>query len=188
MSYDPMSEAMLAMAIGMNTGSASEGLETVQNAEQDRARSSCQLPRKMYPSKEVFEAFGFTFKDIDDPILYQASLPEGWLLKKENGYWTNLIDEKGRKRGNFFYKGAFYDRNGSMKLFQRFSIKEEATIPEKWEGPYIISVKDSDGNTIFTAGKCDKLFSDEYNKLIDQAKEFLHTNYPNWEDPTKYWN
>ena len=51
MSYDSMLEGMLAMAIGMSTGNASEGLEAVQNAEQNRARSACKLPRDMRPNK-----------------------------------------------------------------------------------------------------------------------------------------
>jgi len=188
MSYDSMLEGMLAMAIGMSTGSASEGLEAVQNAEQNRARSNCRLPKKMNPSKEAFESLGFTFEDIGDDVLYKATLPDGWELNSDDGYWTYLIDEKGRERGSYFYKGAFYDRSGHMNLSQRFHATYDAADPETWKGPYTISVKDADDSIIFTAGKCERTHSAEYEKLMEQAKDYLRTNYPEWEDPTKYWD
>lgn len=56
MSYDSQLEGMLALAIAMSSGSASEGLETVQNAEQNRGRNSGRLPRDMRPSQAAFEA------------------------------------------------------------------------------------------------------------------------------------
>lgn len=189
MSYDPILEGVKAMAIGMCTGSASEGIETVETAEQNRAQAECNLPIRMIPSKEAFEALGFIFEDIDDDILCKATLPKGWKLKaSENEYGTDLIDEKGRKRGSSFYKGAFYDRNGHMNLSQRFNIAYNATNPEKWEGPYTVLVKDADGTILFTAGKYEKIYSDEYCALMDQAEEYLRTNYPEWKDPTKYWD
>ena len=188
MSYDPMAEGMLTMAIAMATGSASEALEAVETAEQNQARLNCRLPKKMRPTQEAFEALGFTFEDIGDSVLFKATLPDGWCLEEAGGYWTNLIDEKGRKRGSYFYKSAFYDRDGNMRLSQRFHATYDAESPEKREGPYTVSVKDADGTILFTAGQCQKAYSDEFDKLMEQAEEFLHTNYPEWKDPTKYWN
>ena len=189
MSYGSMLEGMLARTIGMSTDNASEGLEAVQNAEQNRARSAYRLPMEMNPSKEAFESFGFTFEDIGDDVLCKATLPDGWKLKADGGgYWTYLIDEKGRKRGSCFYKGASYDRNGYMYLSRRFLITYDAADPKKRQGPYNVSVKDADGTILFTAGKCDKTDSYEYEELIKLAKEYLRTNYPEWEDPTKYWD
>lgn len=190
MSYDPMLEGMMSLAIGMSTGNASEGLDTVQNAEQNRARRNCNLPKKMHPCKEAFEALGFTFEDIPaDDVLCKATLPDGWKLKSDGGeYWTYLIDEKGRKRGSYFYKGAFYDRCGHMNLSQRFQTASDAANPKTWEGPYTISVKDADGTILFTAGKCEKTYSKEYDELMDKAINYLRTNYPEWKDPTKYWD
>ena len=188
MSYDPMLEGLLAMAIGMSTGNASEGLETVQNAEQNRARSACRLPRDMRPNKEAFEAIGFKFEDIGDDVLYQATLPEGWTLKSDGGYWTYLIDEKGRERGSYFYKGAFYDRNGHMNLTQRFHATYEHLDPDDWKSPIKIFVKDTDGTILFEAGQCNEAYSDEYNELMSKATDYLKTNYPEWEEASKYWD
>ena len=188
MSYDAMLEGLLAMAIGMSTGNASEGLEAVQNAEQNRARSACRLPRDMNPSQETFEAIGFKFEDIGDDVLFQATLPEGWTLESDGGYWTYLIDEKGNKRGSYFYKGAFYDRNGHMNLTQRFHATYEHIDSEDWKSPVKVLVKDVDDTILFEAGECDKAYSDEYDVLMSKARDYLNTNYPGWEDASKYWD
>ena len=85
MSYDSKLEGMLALAIAMASGNASEGLETVQNTEQSRVRNSSRLPRDMRPSQAAFEALGFTFTDIGDSVLFEATLPEGWSTQETPG-------------------------------------------------------------------------------------------------------
>ena len=45
MSYNSKLASILAMVLGIGTGNASEGLEAVENAEQNRARSLCYLPK-----------------------------------------------------------------------------------------------------------------------------------------------
>lgn len=56
MSYNSKLASILAMVLGIGTGNASEGLEAVENAEQNRARSLCYLPKNMTPNKEDFES------------------------------------------------------------------------------------------------------------------------------------
>lgn len=188
MSYDYESQGMLAFAIAMSTGSSSEGLETVEKLEQNRARNNCMLPIEMEPCRETFEALGFTFEDVDDDVLYQATLPEGWAVKSDGGYWSYLIDEKGRERGSYFYKGAFYDRNGHMSLRQRFSVTSCNIDSDNWESPVKVLVKDIDGTILFDAGQCKKSYTNEYYELVKKAEEYLKANYPDWEDASKYWD
>lgn len=188
MSYNPKTDALLALAISFETGDTSEAIEAVQTAEQNRARKSLMLPKIMTPNQETFEALGFTFKDVGDNVLFKATLPTGWTLKAECGYWTDIFDEKGRKRGNSFYKGAFYDRNGQMSLSTRFHIESSPADKKHWMGPFTIFVQDADGSVVFSAGKCRYFETDEYYQLIDEAKQYLHENYPDWENPTKYWD
>lgn len=188
MSYDPMNDVLLTLAIAMSTGSSSEGLEAVEKLEQNRARRDCMLPRKMFPNKETFEALGFKFEDVHDDVLYQAALPEGWTIEHDGGYWTDLFDEKGRRRGNYFYKGAFYDRDGHMSLNRRFRIDYDHIDPDDYDTPVKVFVKDYDDRIVFEAGQCEKAYGAEYDNLIYQAKNYLNTNYPGWEDETKYWD
>ena len=192
MSYDSMSESiMLTMVTSENTGNASEELEATQNVKQIQVRQSCKLPRDMKPSKDVFEALGFIFEDIGDDIMYQATLPEGWKLDSTEGeHWTIIIDEKGRKRGCFFYKDAFYNssRDGLMRLNQRFYITYDHIDRRNSNSPIIVCVKDSEEKVLFNAGQCNEAYSDEYEELMNKATEYLEINYPEWQNPSKYWN
>ena len=85
MSYDSQLEGMLAVASAMGSDNASEGVETVQNDEQSRVRNSSRLPRDMRPSQAAFEALGFTFTDIGESVLFEATLPEGWSTQEDPG-------------------------------------------------------------------------------------------------------
>ena len=169
MSYNSKLASILAMVLGIGTGNASEGLEAVENAEQNRARSLCYLPKNMTPNKEDFESIGFTFEDV-------------------GGYWTYFIDEKGRNRGSSFYKGALYDRRGEMSLTERFRIDYKRVDTENRESPIKVYVIDTDKNIIFEAGQCEEPYSDEYYCLVDKATDYMNVNYPDWENPSKYWD
>lgn len=191
MSYDSQLEGLMALAIALSTGNASEGIETVQNAEQSKIRNSNRLPRDMKPSRADFEALGFTFTDIGDDVLFEATLPEGWSTQETPGssiLWENLIDDKGRVRGKYCYKGAFYDRYGHMFLDCRYHIIDQYTDPNDWNSPINVVVTDADGSIIFNAGQCQKAYSKEYDELVAKAKEYLDSNYPEWKDVMKYWD
>lgn len=143
MSYDSQLEGMLALAIAMGSGNASEGLKTVQSAEQSRVRNSSRLPRDMRPSQAAFEALGFTFTDIGDDVLFEAILPECWSTQETPGssiLWENLVDDKGRVRGNYCYKGVFYDRYGHMSLSGRYHLTYQHTDPDNYDSPINVVV------------------------------------------------
>lgn len=146
------------------------------------------MPIDMKPSRKAFETLGFTFTDIDDDVLCQATLPNGCTLKGDGGgYCTYLIDDKGRTRGSYFHNGAF-NRSAHMNLDSRFHIIYDNTDKDDWNSPIIVSVKNADGTIVFTAGQCDEPYSKEYEKLYAKAKEYLKTNYPGWENPEMYWD
>ena len=188
MKFDPELNAMLALTIAMGTGNASEGLEAVEKAEQSRAQNECMLPKRMDPSKEDFEILGFVFEEVGDEVLYQAKLPEGWTAKTDGGYWTTFFDQKGRKRGESFYKGAFYDRDGYMVLCCSFSVAHEAIVPPDRKNRIRVFVKDCNEKEIYEAGRCKEIYSDRYFKLVKEAEKYLATNYPEWKDPIEYWD
>ena len=50
-----------------------------------------RLAKKMSPSQEEWEKLGFTFTDVGDSLLYQATLPSGWKLEAtDHNLWTNI--------------------------------------------------------------------------------------------------
>lgn len=163
----------------------------MSNVEQNQANNPLMVPKKMSPNKEVFESVGFTFEDVGDNDCYQATLPVGWKSYSESEFGgTTLLDEKGRERGFFFYKTLPYESdNGILKLCTRFEVNWNFINPENWNGPVEVLVVDYVEDTVvFNAGQCDELESKEYNQLHEKASEFLNNNYPDWENPLKYWD
>jgi len=188
MNYDELVYANLALGIGLMTNNSEEGLDAVGKMAQSGAHIRCELPKDMSPNKESFETVGFVFEDIGDDILYKATLPEGWRLKYTDSGCSDIIDDKGRKRGASFYKGAFYDRCGNMRLRQRYIAGYEHINPENYKSPITVFVSDFDGKILFTAGKCAHPYCEEYKKLKKECENFLNELYPEWKDVTKYWN
>lgn len=148
------------------------------------------LPKNMKPDKDVFEKVGFTFQDTDDDVLYKATLPDGWELKRETTSLSLIIDEKGQKRGysEFYTKYiislGYLERAGHMSLNPRFSIEVADLDKTKF-----LCVKDVSTNRfIYIAGECASLNVDSFEKLYNKCTEFLNEHYPDWEDVTKYWD
>ena len=53
-------------------------LENMEKEGQDLAVGKTMMAKDMYPSQEVWEQLGFTFRDIPgDDVLCKATLPEG---------------------------------------------------------------------------------------------------------------
>ena len=116
MNFDPLRDQQLLFAIAMSTGSVNEGLDTIEKMNHISAQKNSRVPRNMMPNREAFEALGFEFTEIDDDVLIQVKLPDGWTVKPIDGYWSEICDENGKRRATYFYKSAFYDRNGHMVL------------------------------------------------------------------------
>lgn len=187
MSYDAREEARMALLMGMITGSGSKGLDIVQNHEQQRAIAEHLLPYEMHPNSKSFEAVGFIFEEIPgDSVLCHATLPAGWRTEFDGVHWTELLDEKGRKRGSSFYKSAFWDRNGHMSLDCRFSIGDERSDET---GITTIFIRDYQGDNIYTIGSTTSRRDDkEYKKLKKRAEGYMKEHYPDWKNPVAYWD
>ncbi len=173
--------------MGMITGSGSKVLDIVQNQEQQRAGAERLLPCEMHPNSKSFEAVGFIFEEIPgDSVLCHATLPAGWRTEFDGVHWTELLDEKGRKRGSSFYKSAFWDRNGHMSLDCRFSIGYERSDETDIT---TIFIRDYQGNNIYTIGSTTCRWGDkEYRKLKKRAEGYMKEHYPDWKNPVAYWD
>lgn len=162
-------------------------LNSISSLRKVGNRLICLLPKNMSPNKSVFENLGFEFKEYDSVTL-EATLPEGWtILSSENGLETLLIDEKGRNRGSFFFRGNVLSRTGYMLLVQRYHATYYFINPNKI-GPIKVVATDFDGTVIFKAGYCMNSYSNEYEHLLTKAKDFLNKNFPNWKNPINYWD
>lgn len=173
------------------------GIEAQEARGQKEFVRSTVLPKRFnYCSREQFESMGIVFADDDDDddLFINCLLPAGW--KKEptgHSMWSNLVDDKGRKRASIFYKAAFYDRDAFIGITSRFNVQ--------------MAFYDSDGNTaegrpatlgfiatdcgeeVFCSGKMGYEEHDEekQNQLKQTCVDWLKERYPNWEDPLTYW-
>lgn len=85
-------------------------------------------------TKEQYEQMGIKIIEKFDDLFYNIVLPEGWKIRDtEHPMWNNLLDDKGRKRISFFYKGAFYDRDAFSSFEVRFHISSKQADYDKNE-------------------------------------------------------
>lgn len=96
---------------GYITGMEAEGQRQLVN--------SADLPTDTHGTDDAFIALGFTFGEphAGDPLFRPATLPEGWSKQgSDHAMHSYVVDDKGRRRVNIFYKAAFYDRRADMGI------------------------------------------------------------------------
>jgi len=163
------------------------GIEAQEAAGQQSFVANETLPKEC--PREALEALGFVFGDDADDIFINVQFPEGWTKKPtDHSMWSDLLDDQGRKRGSIFYKAAFYDRSSHMNLDRRFCLRQD------YEAKEHVQYRVLDGDSIvFETDKveCDQ-YSDKYweaeQEMQKVATGWLNENYPDWENPSAYWN
>lgn len=61
-----------------------------------------------------------------DNLFIKVKLPEKWKIERTDHHmWSNLLDEKGRRRASIFYKAVFYDREAFISFQRRFGLSFE---------------------------------------------------------------
>jgi hypothetical protein len=127
-----------------------------------------------------------------DPMFQYVTLPKGWKkVGTDHSMWSNLVDEQGRKRAGIFYKAAFYDRSAHLSLECRFSARYDYDRMAN-KGEIVGVVKDGE-KVIYTTEvrSCSGKDRSDY-ELTDaatkDATDWLSKNFPEWGDPTAYWD
>lgn len=161
------------------------GMDKINDSD---GRETWLLPKDMKTDEEFFRKLGFSFEKNGDDILQKVTLPIGWTAKKKNMFSTVLYDQKGRKRARAFYAKNWVVYEGNLALYRRYSVKEIFGSMEEIFRPFTVAVTDYDNSILFVAGQCMYKGSEEYDTLMGKAKNFLKENFPEWENPTKYWD
>ncbi len=146
------------------------------------------LPTKwMHGSKkETLEQFGVIFGDIveGDEMFQNVTLPVGWEKKAtEHSMWSELYDDKGRKRASIFYKAAFYDRSAHISLATRYTYSG-------YDNEEYAVVKDGEKVIFKSKPFVAKEGQPSYELRGEgetEAEEWLNENFPDWKDVGKYW-
>ncbi len=168
------------------------GIEAQEARGQQSFVQSETLPTDMRDARPVLEAAGVKFiGPVDgDPLFQKVQLPSGW--KKEatdHSMWSELVDDKGRKRAAIFYKAAFYDRSAHLSLNRRYNISTDYDRLEKRK-EIVIQVKDGD-TVIFSTNMVPEPAERRWEVTDAQttiAKEWLEEHYPDFANPAAYWD
>ena len=171
------------------------GIQAQEAAGQRSFVANTYLPKDMRGDRHIFEAMGIVFGEQVDDLFVEAQLPPGW-KKVATGHsmWSHLVDERGRERASIFYKAAFYDRSAHINPSRRF------WFGHTYKGEIFAHVSDSSGvlwrtESIGPEPEYERgsdtpyaLWHEQRDKLDRLAKDWLNTNYPDWQNPLAYWD
>lgn len=181
---------------GLLTGSSSDAILGQEAAGQSSFVGSDTLPTDMQGNaKEVLEAAGVQFLGIveDDPMFQYVELPEGW-QKVATGHsmWSDLVDDKGRKRAGIFYKAAFYDRSAHIGVNRRFGVGIDYNKLDEGVAEAIVT---DGGEEIFRSAGVEFDPEGDYDlrraaqdEATTEARQWLIERYPDWENAAAYWD
>lgn len=172
---------------------------TTSDMEFEERYSIQKANNKVYVRKQ-YEAMGIKVLDEYDDLFYSVEVPEGWEIKPtDHSMWNEVIDDKGRKRASFFYKGAFYDRSAFINFEHRYSFsvmpfdfyESNASYEERKFKPWTVWITDC-GKRIKELDSIqadnDKEFYNIDETLRKRGIDYLNENYPLWEDINAYWS
>jgi hypothetical protein len=173
------------------------GIEAQEAAGQVALVNSAVLPKTMLNgcTREKLEAMGIRFLDDADQIFVNVQLPSGWKKQAtDHSMWSDLLDDKGRKRAAIFYKAAFYDKHAHISLCSRYSVDNHGFADEhgnsvKFGQHSHLITTCKDGETVIHVGLLRA--QDAYGLSENHyalAESWLNENFPEWQNPLSYWD
>jgi hypothetical protein len=194
----------------------SEAIEAQERHSTSTAANVSALPTcglHQYGPGGPFESLGIKIGKpmSSDPkeLFTSVELPLGWKIKRtDHPMWNDIVDEKGRRRASYFFKGAFYDRNAHMSAAERRFRITTASKPKAREyddQDFDIAVIDA-GTAVWNdhgfpnkesivyriIEKRDKAkfakYWDQDEDIHARLRQWLDQNKPGWNDPANYWD
>jgi hypothetical protein len=141
--------------------------------------------------REQWEKVGFVFGEPlsgPDQIFVACTFPNGgWTLKEtEHSMWSNLLDDKGRKRASVFFKAAFYDYNAhTFGLECRYRV---GSTYDDHRATAVVVQDTATGADLHTFPLSSDRDYAERDRLDKEAQDWLDANFPDWKDPMAYWD
>lgn len=177
------------------TGDTGRAVMNQEKRGQGDFNSSDVLPKDLRDcTREQLEQLGFVFGEDVDDLFVKAKLPAGWQKRgTEHSMWSEIADDKGRVRGQVFYKAAFYDRNAHMFLTRRYHYGSEPINGygenHKDEDPDVGYVKDEGARIWKTAPRQIPAGGWKIREELDaEAKSYIEEHYPDHKNPLAYWD
>lgn len=171
------------------------GIERQEAKGQQDSNAQRTLPIKM--DWGALEKLGFKRGEADDNLFLKVEFPLNWnKLGTNHSLWSYLIDDRGRIRGDLFYKAAFYDRAARGTLRRRYSIGPE--YPKQGRGDRVaMAVEDQEFLYDAAKGEEPKVIHripvtgqgfEADDKADAEIRAWMKEHYPEWEDPLAYWS
>jgi len=165
-------------------------IERQEKRGQDLLCESGVIPRKLEPSLEAWTKLGFKVNGGDDPLFYEATFPKGWTIKAtDHSMWSDVLDERGAKRGSVFYKAAFYDRSATGHLSCKYRVECDHSKRDS-ENKVFANVVNGQTKAVlfqtFTLKHPKGYFDIEPG--MKECREWLDKNKPEWKDVAVYWD
>lgn len=198
-------DPFLILADSLIGGGAGDAILRQEKRGQDKLVNSEVLPRKYNSgTRQQFEQMGIVFGENADDLFVYVTLPAGWSKQPtDHSMWSKLVDDKGRERASIFFKAAFYDRDAFLSISRRYGCSSRPVRgyddpdyrlggwvgvvndgkQEIWQSPELGPEPDSNKDRPAWL----KWYQDK-EALGDQARQWLATNYPDWENPLAYWD
>jgi hypothetical protein len=197
--------------LGALLGGSPAAIIAQEKHGQKALANSTELPVKIDPAaQKVLSEWGVQLGDVlEDKLFRQAILPKGWKkVPTEHSMYTDLVDDKGRKRASIFYKAAFYDRDAFLSIERRLHAAWMKDDFSDRSEPMFPCIKDSNGNVLWRgkpvkdATKLEdwRMATEEERKLVHHervspsddarfiASKVLLEAYPDCESYTAYWD
>ncbi|MEK6828574.1 MAG: hypothetical protein AABY15_00410 [Nanoarchaeota archaeon] len=164
-------------------GEGGKGIEAQEAQGQRELVKSSQLPaglsgyRSGPGAKEIYEKLGIKVigPSKGDELFLDVELPSGWSKKAtDHDMWSDLLDDKGRKRAGIFYKAAFYDRKADISFEKKIHYRVDRLgflqgdysqvngVYNAKNTPFCGHVTDFDGTILFKTHEID---------IVEQFKE-----------------
>ena len=118
MSY-PIASFMAALRGDLaHAGMTSDDIVASEKAGRDALIASAQLPKE--GNWDLLKSWGLKITGEAGDLFFEVELPPGW-SKQATSHDMNswLVDDKGRRRANIFYKAAYYDTKAEITPIER---------------------------------------------------------------------
>lgn len=174
------------------------GIEAQEKRGQLAQAEKQTLPLDLREHREAFEALGFIFGSPVDNLFQSAAFPPGWKkVPTDHAMWSDIEDDKGRKRGAIFYKAAFYDQRARASLSRRFEVSRD--YENESETKTTVIIKDACGEVDrrieglakpnWSEGRVEaEIASQKIDAAEAELTAWLAANFPQWNDPTAHWD
>lgn len=185
------------------TGDTGAAIMNQEAREQQKAVSKQQLPcdGTIRPGplrddgqREKLESLGFVFHTEgigEDDLFVLVTFPEGWhIAATGHSMHNDLVDDQGRKRGSYFYKGAFYDRHAQFYgLSSRYRIADVyGDFDTEYDGQKRVTVQDMATETeLYDSGWLARHDWGARDEASHRARAWLDEHYPDHQNPLAYW-